>query len=170
MHSTTILCDIDYLYLLYTCKILMSFLIVGNTLEIHSASLNGKMDIVSFNWSAANVDDIKILQISILSNTEEIFRTIDNSDRDGIAIVGVALEPGEYNVTLTAFDTCGQNYSSLPYLLTIPKPQLSSHSVLSTPPYLAPTSFCDPVVTPTMESCNCIDKGKILCFLHTIVL
>ena len=156
--------------LLYTCEILISFLIVGSTLEIHNASFDDKMDIVNVNWSAANVDDIKILQISILSNTEEIFRTIDNSDRDGIAIVGVALEPGQYTVTLTEFDTCGQNYSSLPYPLPIPKPELSSHSVLSTPPYLAPTSFCVPVVTPTKESCNCNDKGKILCFLHTIVL
>ena len=151
-------------------SVMISFLIVGNTLEIYNASLNDKMDIVSVNWSAANVDDIEILQISILSNTEEIFRTIDNSDREGIVIVRIALEPGEYTVTLTAFHTCGQNYSSLPYHLNIPKPQLSSHSVLSTPPYLAPTSFCVPVVTPTKESSNYIDKGKIVCFLHTIVL
>ena len=150
--------------------VMVSFLIVGNTLEIHNAYFDDKMDIVNVNWSAANVDDIKILQISILSNTEEIFRTIDNSDREGIVIVRIALEPGEYTVTLTAFDICGQNYSSLPYPLTIPKPQLSSHSVLSTPPYLAPTPFCDPVVTPTKESRNCVDKGKVLCFLHTIVL
>ena len=150
-------------FILVPVVYLISFLIVGNTLEIYNAYFDDKMDIVSVNWSAANVDDIKILQISIFSNTEKIVHTIDSNDREGTVIVRVALEPGEYTVTLTAFDTCGQNFSSLPYPpLTIPKPQLSSHSLLSTPPYFTTrTPFCAPAVTSTKESCNCVDKGKV---------
>ena len=84
-------------------------------------------DIVIVKWEARNVNGIECLELELLSNTiDEIF-PICKEFND--AIVRFPLEPGQYTLTLIAYDFCEENYSSLPYYLKIEESELTTQQV-----------------------------------------
>ena len=138
---------------------LRSFFIVGSPPKILSASSN-EMAVVTVNWSAENVDDMKALQLNIVSNTEEeIYTTCITDKENGEIVVRTTLNPGDYEVTLVAFDICGENFNSKPFLLNIPEPQITSVQLQVSTVYLGSTCFSTPVAT-SVEKCG---RLLILC-------
>ena len=139
---------------------LRSFFIVGSPPKILNASSN-EMAVVTVNWSAENVDDIEALQLDIVSNTEEeIYTTCITDKENGEIVVRTTLNPGDYEITLIAFDICGENFNSKPFLLNIPEPQITSVQLQVSTVYLRSTSFCTPVATPVGR---CSGRLLILC-------
>lgn len=136
-----------------------SFFIVGSFPEIHSASSN-EMAVVTVNWSAENVDDIEALQLNIVSNftEEEIYTTCITDKESREIVVRTTLNPGDYEITLVAFDICGENYDSKTFLLNIPEPQITSVQLQVSTVYLKSTSFCTPVAAPE----RCPATGRLL--------
>ena len=123
------------------------FFIVGKplgTINISNASVD--KDIVTVNWTAANRDVIEILKLNISSDDgDEEIHIIDKEE--GKVITRTPLEPGEYILTLTAFDICKQSYSSKPHHLNVTQDPTSIPSSDS-PPHCTPT----PVVIHTTDN------------------
>lgn len=134
-----------------TCVQFSNFLIVERSLKILNVSLNdNKDDIATVSWSAANMNDIEIIYLSILSDTKKEIRTVDK--QTGEVSGGTSLEPGEYNLTLCAVDICGEVCSSPPFPLPpITEPQLSTLGLCPTPLIPLPTPSI-PLQTPVATS------------------
>lgn len=136
--------------------LLRSLFIAGISPTIHNVSSN-EMATVTVNWSAENADDIESLQLSIASNTEEETHTTCVTDKENTEmVVRTTLEPGNYLVTLTAIDICGENFNSKSLPLNIPEPK--SISVPKSTVSLKPTPFHTPVTESVM---NCVCPGTL---------
>ena len=114
------------------------------------------------NWTATNEDDIESMQLNVLNDTsEETFLVCKEFEE---AIVKTSLEPGQYNLTLIAFDICGQNYTSEPYTID-PQQSTSLHTSAETMQDIkmtsSPTVTPSPIVVPSLmmaqslTSCTC---------------
>lgn len=138
------------------------FFTVGNPPKIHNASSN-EIAVVTVNWSAENVDDIEVLQLNIVSNTEKEIYTTFITDRESREIViETTLNPGDYEITLIAFDICGEKVNSKPFLLNIPEPQITSAQLRVSAVYLSSSSFHTPLATP-VERCPVTGRLLIFC-------
>lgn len=121
--------------------------------------------IVIVDWTAANVDVIESLQLKIMRDADSETYTFGNEHKK--LTIWTTVEPGDY-VTVTAFDSCGNNNSSEPSPLNVPVSESQSMSAIlmevstrsltptedfkSTGSLTSTSMFCpSPVVTPTIE-------------------
>ena len=119
---------------------------------------------MTVNWSAENVDDIETLQLNIVSNTEEDIYTTCITDKENREIVvRTTLNPGDYEVTLVAFDICGENFNSKSFLLNIPEPQITPVQLQVSTVYLKSMSFC----TPVAAQCPAVGRLLVLCIANS---
>lgn len=137
-------------------------------------------DIMIVKWTAANKNDIDYLELSITSSSDTYEETFPVLKELKEAIVRVTQKPGQYMLTLIAYDICGRNYSSEPSTMNIfesqsTSVQVSTHglkSVFSTIVIATSMSSVSPVVTPTtLSNCTCESDGKspLICTLYILV-